>query len=95
MGFLDAVTSWFKREASDVKASVDQMEDRFDAELTRRERELDATPKQRMEMIQAETASDDALDEIQSKIDSARAHADATADVIGPDADEPDDVRRT
>ncbi len=84
MGFLDAVTSWFRREAQDVKDSVDRLEDRVDADLSRRERELDATPEERMEMIQEETAADDALAEIQSRIDRSQAQAEAHADLATP-----------
>ncbi len=87
MGFLDAVTSWFRREAQDVKGGVERLEDRVDADLTRKERELDATPEERMEMIQAETGADDALAEIQAKIDGSQAHAEASAELIEPDTD--------
>lgn len=88
MGFLDTFTNWFKREARDVKDSVDQLEDRLDADLTRKERELNATPEERMEMIQAETSSDDAFAAIQDRIDGSQAQADATAELI--DSDDPD-----
>ena len=91
MGFLDAVSGWFKREASDVKASVDALEDRLDADLTRKERELSATPEEKMELIQADNSADDALAAIQDKIDGAQAHADATADLTddNPTTDAP------
>ena len=82
MGFLDSVTNWFKREASDVKESVDRLEGRLDADLSRKERELDATPEERMAMIQEETSADDALAAIQDKIDGVQAHADAEADLM-------------
>ena len=87
MGFLDAVTNWFRREARDVKDGVERWEGRADADLTRKERALDATPEERMESIQAETGADDALAEIQAKIDGAQAHAEARGDLIEPDAD--------
>ena len=85
MGFLDAVSGWFKREASEVKASVDALEDRLDADLTRKERELSASPAEKIEMIQADTGADDALAAIQDKIDGVQAHADATADLTDDD----------
>lgn len=87
MGFLDAVTGWFKREASDVKASVDRLESDLDAELSRKERELNATPEERMAMIQEESSADDALAAIQDKIDGVQAHADADAELIDIDPD--------
>mgnify|MGYP000306204349 CR=1 FL=1 len=92
MGFLDTVTGWFKREAKDVKDSVDQLEDRLDADLRRREHEMTASPEERMEMIQAETGVDDAFAAIQDRIDGSQAHADATADLMptdGPASDDP------
>lgn len=85
MGFLDTVTSWLKREAADVKESVDALEERLDADLSRRERELEATPEERIEMIQADTGVDDALAEIQDKIDRAQASAEANSDLIERD----------
>jgi len=91
MGFLDSVRAWLGREASEVKASVDALEDRLDDDLTRRERELSASPEEKMRMIQEDTGADDALAAIQDKIDSAQAHADATADLIDPQDDPTDD----
>lgn len=85
MGFLDTVTSWLKREAADVKESVDALGERLDADLSRRERELEATPEERIEMIQADSGVDDALAEIQDKIDRAQASAEANSDLIERD----------
>lgn len=90
MGFLDAVTGWFKREAGDVKASIDRLESDLDADLSRKERELDATPEEKMAMIQEESSTDDAFAAIQDKIDSAQAHAEADADLIDVDPEDPD-----
>ena len=88
MGFLDSITGWFRKEASDVKASVDRLEARLDSDLSRKERQLSATPEERMEMIQEDTSVDDALSAIQDKIDGRQAHADATAE-LAPDSDDP------
>lgn len=84
MGLLDTVSSWFKREAADVRESVDALEERLDADLTRRERELRATPEERIEMITADTGADDALAEARARIDRAQARAEATSDVDDP-----------
>ena len=85
MGFLDAVAGWFKREAGDVKDSVDRLESQLDADLSRKERELNATPEERMAMIQEESSTDDAFAAIQDKIDGVQAHAEADADLIASD----------
>jgi hypothetical protein len=69
MGFLDAVSSWFKREAGEVKGSVDRLEEQLDADLSRRERELNASAEERMAMIQEDSSTDDALAAIQDKIE--------------------------
>lgn len=87
MGVLDSLSRWFKREASEVKASVDRLEQDLDADLSRRERELTATPEERMAMIQEDTSADDALAAIQDKIDGAQAHAEAEADLMDPEPD--------
>lgn len=92
MGFFDSVRTWLGREATEIKSSVDALEHRLDADLTRRERELNASPGEKLEMIQSDTSADDALAAIQDKIDSTQAHADATADLI--DHPDPDDERR-
>jgi len=90
MGFLDAVTGWFKREADDVKASFDRLEGELDADMTRKERELNATPEERMAMIQDESSADDAIAAIQAKIDGVQAHAEADAHLIdiNPEVDQ-------
>mgnify|MGYP000657101169 CR=1 FL=1 len=85
MGFVDAVTGWFKREAGDVKASVDRLESDLDTGMSRKERELDATPEERMAMIQEESSADDALAAIRDKIDGVQAHAEANAELIETD----------
>ncbi len=81
MGFLDAVTKWFKREAGDVKASVDRLEGRLDDDISRKERELSASPEEKLAMLQEDTSADDALAAIQDKVDGVQAHAEADADL--------------
>lgn len=87
MGFLDAVTGWFKREAGDVKASVDRLEGQLDADMSSKERSLTATPVEKMALIQEESSADDALAAIQDKIDGAQAHAEATGELIEGEPD--------
>ncbi len=82
MGFLDSVAKWFEREAGEVKASVDRLEGELDTDLSRKERELSATPEEKMAMIQEETSAGDALAAIQDKIDGVQAHAEADADLV-------------
>lgn len=90
MGFLDRVTSWFRTEVRDVREAVDRVEQDLDADLSRRERELTATPEERLAMIQEESAGDDLLAEVQAKIDGQQAKADANAELLDdPPPDDP------
>ena len=71
MGFLDSIKSM-------LSAGTETLEE----EVSRREAELNATPEQRMEMLQDEIeGNDDAFDQIQSKIDNKGAKALATAEL--------------
>jgi hypothetical protein len=58
MGLLDDITAWFRRERADVGEAIDDLEDRVDDHLDRKERELTATPAERLEMIQEEIVDD-------------------------------------
>ena len=91
MGFLDSVTSWFKREAAEVKDSVGDLENRLDADLSRKEREFAATPEEKMDMLSEKIeAEDDAFAAIQDKIDAKHGKALADEELIDnpdPEAD--------
>lgn len=80
MGVWDRVRSWFKSEADELADAKQDVEARLDADLTRRERELDETPAETMERLQREAADgDDSFSAISDKIDAAAARAAAAA----------------
>ncbi len=88
MGFLDSVTNWFKKEAAEVKQSADKLEAKLDADLTRKERELNASPEEKMELLQDRIeAEDDAFAAVQDKLDAKQGKALADEELI----DQPDD----
>ncbi len=80
MGLLDSLTTWFRREKADVTESLDQLEQKLDADLSRKERELAATPEERLDMIQDEIA-DDPFAEIRERIERTTHLGDAEAEV--------------
>ena len=84
MGLLDALTGWFKKEARDVKQAVDGLEDKLDSDLSRRERDLTATPEERMATIAEEQDGDDLLAEVQAKLDEQHGRALAEEELIDP-----------
>ncbi len=87
VGFFDSVKAWFSREAAEVKQSVEATTSRLEAEMDRRERELEATPEERMEMIRDEIA-EDPFAEVRARIEKQQAHADAVEDVDGGKGDD-------
>ncbi len=93
MGFLDSFKAWFKTEAAEAGELGRQTKGRMEAELDRREAELNATPEQRLDQLQEKIADGDSLfEELQSKVDGREALADANADIAGIDAKKDDDV---
>jgi len=74
MGFFDSFKNWFKSEAAEVKSSVSEVGDKLDRDLTRRERELEMTPSEKLESIQGEI-SDDPFAAARDKIDGAQSKA--------------------
>lgn len=71
MALWDSVRAFFKREATDVREGFGNLRDKLDAELTRRETELEATPSERLDMIREDIESDGSVfDEIEDKIDA-------------------------
>ncbi len=61
MTWLDRLRQTFSREATEVKKTVDDVSARLDADLARREAELDATPEQKLDGILAEIGENDAV----------------------------------
>lgn len=81
MGLLDGITAWFRKESADVKDSIGQLERELDGDLTAKERELTATPEEKMAMIQDQIDDNNSFDDLRDKIDRTQAHADARAEV--------------
>ena len=90
MTWWNRIVSLFRREAADVKDGLKQVGDTLDSELARKERELAATPEERIEMILDEQAADDArFEELSGRIlGDAAAKADAKTDAESEIADE-------
>lgn len=78
MSVWDSIKAILRREAVDVREGVTNLRDKLDAELTRREQELEATPSERMDMIQDRIdAADDRLAELETELGDAADQADA------------------
>ena len=61
MGWLERVKGFFHREAEDAREIAGDLERRADEALSRRERALEATPQERLEMTLDEIAAADAV----------------------------------
>jgi hypothetical protein len=97
MGMWDSLKAWMKRESADLKDAAGDLEQQLDADLTRREQQLNESPAEAMERLQAEIAGNDsALSELGDKIGQAGARADASASLDhnddGADPDDPDEA---
>lgn len=83
MSWWDRLKAIFKREATDVKEGLNSVGKALDEELARKERELAATPEERIDMILEEQAAEDArFQELQDKVLGTQAEADAAEDVV-------------
>lgn len=81
MTWLDRVRAWLGQE----KAELDDVRRGLEADLDRRERQLQETPEQRLSRLQGEMkANDDAFEEVRRKAEGRQAAADATADLSQP-----------
>ncbi len=87
--FLTSLKNWFSSESAEAKKVKEDLEDRLDSDLTRRESELAATPEQRLDSIQTEIDNSDSMfDEIRAKIDTST----VAAELDATEADAIDDV---
>lgn len=69
MSWWDRIVSVFRREATDVAEGLRHAGETLDAELARKERELAASPEERIDMILEEQAADDQrFDELADRI---------------------------
>ncbi|MGH1491960.1 MAG: hypothetical protein ACRBK7_21655 [Acidimicrobiales bacterium] len=90
MGFLDSFKSWLRTETAEAQDLGRQTKGRMEAELDRREGELNLTPEQRLDQLQDKIADGDStLDSLREKIEGREALADATGEVadLGRSAD--------
>ncbi len=82
MGFLDSLKAWLKTEASEAQDLGRKTKSRMEADLDRREADLNLSPEQRLEQLQGKISDGDSVFEsLQDKIDGREALADATADL--------------
>ena len=72
MSFWDRVLAALRREKRDVGEAVDEFEQRANEALDRREREMAATPEERLRMEQERTDEIDAqFDEVRRRIEGS------------------------
>ncbi|MBT8193028.1 MAG: hypothetical protein KJP22_06485 [Acidimicrobiia bacterium] len=72
----------FKSEATDVKQGLTNVGQALDDELARKERELAATPEERIDMILEDQAAEDArFDQLTERVLGKSSEADAVAEV--------------
>ena len=71
---MNSFKQWFGDEKNEAKKARQDVEQRLEDDLTRRERGLTATPEQKLENIQEEIDDDDdAFDQIKEKLAKADA----------------------
>jgi len=72
----------FKSEAADVKEGLGNVGQALDDELARKERELAATPEQRIDMLLEEQKAEDArFDELTDKVMGTASEAEAVEEI--------------
>lgn len=82
MTWFDRIKSFFASEARDVKESLDKAGKAIDEELAKKEKELEATPEERIDMILEEQQADDArFEELADKVKGQVADANAVEEV--------------
>jgi transposase len=69
MTLWDRIVAVFKREAGDVKEGLSKAGAAIDAELARKQRELDAEPHERIDMLLEDQAQADAeFEELEQRL---------------------------
>ena len=61
-----------RREVADVREAWEGLERRADAELSRRERDLEATPEERLAALQREIEETDPFAEVRARLDDVK-----------------------
>lgn len=94
MTLWDRIRAILKSEGSDVADQLGKARDQFDDFLTQKERELEATPKERMDMLTDDIKANDAefdriIDKAEGRIheeDASREVRESVAEVTGDTA---------
>ena len=82
MSWWDRVVAIFKREAADMRDGLSDAGASLDAALERKQRELDANPHERVDMILEDIeAADKRFEELESKVRDQIAAGNAVAEV--------------
>jgi len=81
MGFMDTVAKLFKKESADLKEAISGAEQRANATLDRKEREMAMTPEERMAQIQGEIDDQDPMAEMRDKIEHKSAKAETVEEM--------------
>jgi hypothetical protein len=89
--------SWWRRlraalgsEAAEARDVYHQAEQRLDADLSRREAELDETPEEKLARLQREIgANPDPFDEVRARLDRMQAAGEITDEAGPPPGDAP------
>lgn len=90
MALWDDIKRIFRREAADVKEGLTTFGREVDAELARKERELNATPAERVDMlIEDMDAAESHMDEIEAKVRGGIAGRDETTTPSPPPQPKP------
>lgn len=92
MSWWKRFTAIFKREATDLKEGLGNVGKSLDAELARKERELAATPEERIDMLLEEQEAQDARfqqleDKVLGKDDAVETEPDPSQPVDDPPSD--------
>jgi len=86
MSWFDRLRAALRREAADVRESWDEATAKADDALTRRERELEATPEERLAALQAEIEADpDPFAEVRAKLEGKGPEGKGPEHGAGPD----------
>lgn len=92
MSLWDDVKTFFRREAADVKEGLDDLRDKLDAELTKREEELAASPSERLDMIKEDIeSSGDIFGDIEDKIDQRMSDTEGRSEMLEMEQDDEDE----
>ncbi len=81
MGFIDTLAKLFKKESSDLKDVLSDAEQRANATLDRKEREMAMTPEEKLAAIQSEIDESDPMAEMRDKIEHKSAKAETVEEI--------------